>query len=718
MSFRSRTNIKIMSLSILFGLLFWLADTIYDFMYFDSKLRHMIFGAPVSFTDSLIFNIQPHDLVSRLIVLTACLLMGYVMIRLTTALSESEEKHRTFINQSPDAIVVLQNGHYAMVNKTFTEMFGYTQEDTRAGLSYMDLVRPEDRGYVKQRVADRLEGKDAPRNVLIDLVAKDGKLIPCETSGTCIKFNNKLADLVIIRDITERKEAQDAVIESNARLQSFFDAAFEGIVVTENKKFIDCNKRFAALFGYKVEEMVGMDLDEFVHPDDQEIVFNNIKENFRKPYEHRVLRKDGSVRYVEVHGKMIQYFGRKVRMTVINDITERKKAEESVAIAMQHQNQTSKMEALGEFASGIAHDFNNALTPIMGGCEVMLYQMPQDCKHVCEPQIRSILTAAETASLLVRRIQSFTRKDGSAGDLIPLNLLNCLKETFEFLRSMTPSTIEMDLHVEGKLDPVLASDITIRQVLMNVCKNAIQAIPYDEGRIDIHVTNDEVLKDRYGIRKGKYVRIEIEDTGTGMSREVVNRALDPYFTTKKQEEGSGIGLSVVNAIVKGYGGSIRIYSEEGVGTRVVIYIPCIDFEPESVAECTLSTGDEELGMGEQILLVDDEVLVIEAVQSILESLNYNVTSFTVSTKALDEFTSNPDKYDLLITDMTMPGLSGIALINAIKKVRPEIKVILCSGLGSNGKRTLEMFGDKVEAYLTKPISRLEYSEVIRKALNQ
>ena len=498
--------------------------------------------------------------------------------------------------------------------------------------------------------------------------------------------------------------------ESNIRLESFFDAAFEGIVISKEGQFIDCNKMFAEMFGYEMDELIGKPVTALVHEDDKILVAKNIDENHPYSYEHKAVHKNGSIMYVEVHGGATKFKGEKARITTIHDLTKRKKAERELNLYFNNQRQTSKMEAIGNFAQGIAHDFNNALTPIIGGCEILLYQMPNNMKEHCESQLKNILSAATTASNLVHRIQLFTRKD-SQEVLIPLKLYNCVKESFEFLRSMTPTSIEMNMYIERDVNPIMATDVTIRQILMNLVKNAIQAIPFDEGVIDIHIDNEKIMIERFGLSKGNYVRIEVEDNGKGMPSEVLECALDPYFTTKKKGIGSGIGLSVVNSIVQGYGGVVRLYSEEGKGTKVVIYLPSItEEEGMKFNECVID--DIIKGNGESILLIDDENHVIDIVIAILQSLNYKVEAFLSSTDALKEFANRPNDFDVVITDLTMPDMTGIALINEIRGINPEQKIILSSGLGSNGEITNKLFGEKIQGFLTKPVSRIQYAKIL------
>lgn len=357
-------------------------------------------------------------------------------------------------------------------------------------------------------------------------------------------------------------------------LEWFFDAAFEGIAITKDGKFIDGNDRFADMFGYSRNEMTNMLIEKLVYKDDQDLVYNNIKNNYTKPYEHRSVHKDGSIRYVEVHGHQVNYRGGIVRITAIHDITDRKKDEEEIRQLNFRQNQISKLEAIGSFAEGIAHDFNNALQPIIGNCDLIFCDMndrDQCRKHY--KNIMAILEAAKMAKLFVNKIHDFAHKDSTKG-VMPLDLIYCFQETFDFLRSIISKSIKMEMNIDEELYFVKVDDTTIKQILMNLCKNSSQAMPNKRGMIYISANNREMELQECEMPKGKYVRIRVKDDGVGMSPEVMKRAFDPYFTTKK--DGTGIGLSVVNKIILNYGGYIHLNSEIGKGTKVSIYIPAVE----------------------------------------------------------------------------------------------------------------------------------------------
>ena len=369
-----------------------------------------------------------------------------------------------------------------------------------------------------------------------------------------INYFKKITDFV-----SEKIECDKCADIKEDRLKVFFDATFEGIAITDGGKFIDGNDRFSEMFGYTKKELLNKPIIDLVYVDDQKLVQKRMKENYTEVYEHRCVHKNGSLRYVEVNGKTIKYNDKLVRITAIHDITSRRKDEKDRIRFDLHKSQISKMEAIGSFANGIAHDFANALQPIIGNCDLILYEMrdSDDNCRIHKKNIKSIIRAAEVASLLVRRIQSFARTNGEEL-LEPLHVSNCIKEAFEFIRSMIPTSVKMELNIEKELAIALVNDVTIKQILMNICKNSYQAMKNEQGSIVIDVYNEELVEERFGIPEGKYIRIEIEDNGEGMSPEVVSRSFDPYFTTKDEGEGTGIGLSVVDRIIRNYNGLIRI----------------------------------------------------------------------------------------------------------------------------------------------------------------
>lgn len=504
----------------------------------------------------------------------------------------------------------------------------------------------------------------------------------------------------------EKIKALRDLKESEHRLKCFFDAAFEGIAICKDEKFIDSNQRFAEVFGYRQEEIIGMPITNLVYPDDVKLVMDHIAEGYEEPYEHRSVKKDGSIVYVIVHGQQTQYKGEIVRITTVHDLTEHKNALTKIETLYKRQRHTSKMEAIGNFATGIAHDFNNSLSPIVGNCDLLLLRMDKNDPNR-EPLYR-ISAAANTAALLVRRIQSFTYKDSSDDRLVPIRLKNCIVEAYDFVRSITPTSIHMELNIDDGIGVVATTEVMIRQILMNLCKNAASAMDDEQGSIIIDVTRETVLVERFGLTSGDYVRISVEDDGCGMPEKVLERAIDPYFTTKTDKSGSGLGLAVVNGILDAHGGIIHLQSSEDAGTIATVFLPALKDNGSALPYCSI---DEPLphGHGERILFVDDEKNITDMAQQVMKTLNYDVVAFNDSTEAFKAFCVNPTIYDVLLTDMIMPSMGGISLVQRVKEISPEIKVILSSGLGNDGRANSDMWSHLIDAYLQKPVTIRHYA---------
>ena len=515
--------------------------------------------------------------------------------------------------------------------------------------------------------------------------------------------NDRYRKLVVELDRVNKES-----VENEKRFKAFFDAAFEGIAITNEFIFLDCNKQFATMFGYTTEEIVGMHLKQLVYADDYEIVAAHIKNEFLLPYEHRVINKNGEVVPVEVRGQVTHFKGQKVRITVVHELTERYKSADIAKRLANHKRQMTKMEAIGNFAAGIAHDFNNSLTPIIGNCDLLLLNLPNENSN--RENVEKILNAATTAQLLVHRIQTFTRNERGSAVTKAIRVDACIKEAFEFLRSITPTNIDMEMRVEPNIGLISPSDVMVRQILMNSVKNAADAIGDGNGKIFIRVSNQEILVERWGLAPGPYVEIEIQDNGCGMSKAVLERALDPYYTTKKQE-GTGLGLAVVQGILKTHNGYIFLQSEEYIGTKVTIYLPSLPDNGTIIDECEI---DEPVahGKNQRILFVDDEKEIVDMAVAVLTSLEYDPIGFVDSRKAFGVFARSPNRFHVLMTDLTMPKMNGLELIKEAKKINPELKVILSSGFGSDGTHQGEPYKHLVDTYLQKPVTRREYAQVL------
>ena len=399
-----------------------------------------------------------------------------------------------------------------------------------------------------------------------------------------------------------------------------------------------------------------------------------------------------------------------------NELEERIRAQEHTRKLEDQLRQAHKMEAIGTLAGGIAHDFNNILGTIIGYAEMIeMFDVPPEGKM--QERLDQVLSASYRAKDLVNQILTFSRQ--SEGEKRTVILAPVIKETIKFVQVLLPSCIEVETRMKDEDMAIVANPVQIHQMLMNLCTNAAHAIGEEnQGKIRITLTRQQLdphqAAQYIGIGPGRYARVTVEDTGTGMKPEVVERIFDPFFTTKPAGEGTGMGLSVVHGVVKSCYGHISVHSETGQGTSFEILIPETDpgnRRPEVTAVPQAFAGDG------RILLVDDEGSLAVMGQELLEGLGYYVVSETSALSALEIFREDPWAFDLVLTDLIMPDLSGDRLAWQIKGIRPDIPVILCSGRIGNKKaeETLARFG--IDAFLRKPVGARQLAETLQQYIS-
>lgn len=360
----------------------------------------------------------------------------------------------------------------------------------------------------------------------------------------------------------------------------------------------------------------------------------------------------------------------------IRERDRRKRVEAALKENEARLRQSRKMEAIGVLAGGIAHDFNNILYPLIGFSEMLSDDIPRGTPN--RDYVEEVLTAAYRARDLVQQILAFSRQSEQAEETVFLAPI--IKESLQLIRASLPATIEIHPAIDRDCGPVLADPTQIYQVVMNLCTNAFQAMEETGGVLTVgleEVPHPNPLAGDDPPPESAYIRLSVQDTGVGMDESVRDRIFEPYFTTKARGKGTGMGLAVVHGLVAGMGGHIKVASTHGKGTRFEVYLPrAREEEPERgvIAEEALDPGH-----GEQVLVVDDEAQNVRMMGRKLEDIGYAVTGVTDSLEALSRFREAPSDYDLLITDLTMPGLSGDALAREVLRCRPDLPVILCTG---------------------------------------
>ena len=453
-----------------------------------------------------------------------------------------------------------------------------------------------------------------------------------------------------------------------------------------------------------------------LHPQDRERIqaVRGVMAREEVQEEFRIVLMDGSMRWLRARTFPIRNAqGEVIRIAgVAEDITQHKRVEEALTKSERHFRQSSRMEAIGTLAGGIAHDFNNILTAILGYTELALATVPKNSRT--QRNLQEVLTAGHRAKHLVQQILTFSRQAGPGKRSIPLHTI--LREALKLLRATIPTTITIQHSIKTEAN-IVADPTQIHQVLINLCTNAEYAMREVGGVL--HLTLEDVTVTEQtahalsGLTTGDYVRLTVRDTGTGMTPEVLERMFDPFFTTKPIGEGSGMGLAVVHGLVTSHGGAILVDSAIGKGTKIEVYLPRAQ---NPVWEHVSDQGPIPVGR-ESILFVDDEETIVRLGQELLTSLGYSVEVETHSPQALSTFKQDPRRFDLVITDQTMPSMTGEMLSRELLRIRPDLPIILCTGFSHiMSAEKAKALG--IQAYLMKPLAIRDLAPIVRHVLDK
>ena len=633
-------------------------------------------------------------------------------------LRESENKYSQLVESLTDAILVWSGEHIIYANPTALKLFRANQAGDLIGKRYLDFVHPDDRLESVERIKkSKNENWIAPHREH-RMITADGQVIHVESTGVPIQCQGQIQHFGIFSDITERKQVEEKLRETENKYRDLADSLPQVIFEVDlNGTLTYINHNAYVLFGYTQEEIAkGFNVLEAFIPEDKERVAIDIMLNIQGQklgrQEYTAVRKDGTRFPVSVHANRVLrgQTATGVRGILI-DLTATKLAEEEKKRLEIQLQQAQKMEAIGALAGGIAHDFNNILSAIIGYTELAM--LNEGAEH-CTAELKEALIAANRAKDLVKQILAFSRQTDE--DRMPVRVALVAKEAVKFLRATIPATIEIKTRLDEKSGAVLANSVELHQIIMNLCTNAQHAIGEQAGILEVEVKNAEIdLAQKNAVidlEIGSYVKLSVRDTGYGMGADTIKRIFDPYFTTKEKGVGTGLGLAVVHGIVKKCGGAIRVESELGKGTTFHIYLPKADMTASIKAEQPKTIE----GGSERILFVDDEKMLVDIGQQALQRLGYDVVSRTSPIEALELFKAKPDFFDLVITDKTMPGITGDVLAKELMSIRPNLPVIICTGYSQTiDHERAKQIG--IKAFVMKPILINEIAAAVRKVLD-
>lgn len=633
------------------------------------------------------------------------------------SLKALEELESSILSAIPHAVIGLKERTIIFANDAVQVVFGWTPQEL-IGKSTRMLYRTEEeyeeigKRFYPTLTRNRFHGEE------FYCRRKDGKDIMCMVSTARIGSDLTEKKIVAIyEDITEHKQAELKIKESEERYRVAIEHSNDGLAIVKAGQYQYVNKRFVEIFGYNHPgEILGKPLRLTIHPDDLERVslIDRARQNGEvvpNRYEFKGIKKNGETVFIDASTTSVIYLGETVLLAYLRDITERKHTEAEKGHLEAQLRQAQKMEAIGQLAGGVAHDFNNILTAVIGYGNLLQAKMAKD--DPLRPYAEQILASAGKAVNLTQSLLAFGRKQ--IIELRPCRMSTLIKNVEKLLTRLLTEDIELLTLVEDVDPTVLADPTQIDQVLINLATNARDAMP-NGGHLKVEVRLSEINQafvQAYGYGEvGKYALISVSDTGMGMDSATKDKIFDPFFTTKEVGKGTGLGLSIVYGIVKQHNGYINVESELGRGTTFHIYLPMVKMREEEPKANTMTLQ----GGSETILIGEDNGSVRKLAKEVLEQFGYRVIEARDGEDAISQFTKWAKDIDLVILDVVMPRKNGREVYETIKTFNPATKVFFMSGYTADILSDKGMHEEKLD-YIAKPISPQELLAKVRSVLD-
>ncbi len=613
------------------------------------------------------------------------------------------------LDQIKDVITVTDlDGNITYVNQAAKKMLGKSNREI-VGQNVAIFGEDVEYGANQADILDQTLQNGSWSGQIVNYHADGTPIIVSLRTQTVNDQNGHIMALCGIgTDITAQKQIENSIKENEKRYQTILKAAIDGFAIFDSQgKIIEINEAFCRMTGYTESDLLALkivDIQAVETPRRPDDYLARIIQNGYDRFESRLFRKDGSICEVDISVQHME-IGDGQFIAFYKDISARKQYE-------ARMQQADKMEALGTLAGGIAHDFNNILFPMLGYAEMLKDDIAPD--STLHNHVHQIFQAAIRAKDLVQQILIFSRQGEQRRAVLTVQPI--IKEALKLLRRTIPTSIDIKSAIDPSCGAVIADPTQIHQIIMNLVTNSYHALQDAGGEIYVSLeqANIESLQTRHPeLMPGQYLLLKIADTGSGIDKSIINKIFDPYYTTKEKGKGTGLGLSIVQGIVKSCNGNVFIASKVGKGTTVSVYLPIAEKEKTTVQ------NETEIIQGgtEKILLVDDEIAILKMLKQMLERLGYCVTTCTSSIEALKQFQASPHYFDIVITDMAMPNMTGVQLSTALRSIRHNIPIILCTGYSEKiDQEKCNALG--IQGYVMKPVVRKDAADMIRKVMDQ